>query len=56
MSEWTMFFLSAGALIVVCIGGLLYYAKRKGALRAAANVVTQAAKQDVADVADKLTK
>ena len=45
-------------IILACvgIGGLGYYLKRRGVLRAAANAAAAAVAQDVQNVADKITK
>lgn len=42
--------------VFVVVGGAIYYFKRRGVLRAAANAATQAVKQDVQDAADKIVK
>jgi hypothetical protein len=40
----------------ICVAGVVYYLKRRGVLRAAANAATAAVKEDVSAAADKLTK
>ena len=40
----------------ICVGGVVYYFKRRGVLRAAANAASAAVAKDVQNVADKITK
>lgn len=55
MNANVVFLLFAFGFFVV-VGGIVYYLKRRGVLRAAANAATRAVKDDVTAAADKLTK